>query len=338
MKVSLTGSSSRRERQRWRHLLRYRGTKSGRWRERSPPRVTLSTSPIHFWERLRVSNKNRNRSYGLSDHNGLWVRGQHLSDQLVSSTGKGQRLSIVALRLPIGIQANNGNDSIRLGCQLDGFSHLHIGILDFCTAKTDTGVAVLNRLDLVTICRSPDVAELNENVVLDARFKVDPTLLLLRAAIEERIPTTLTRPVINDQLAVDKELEGERVRTAYTAVGNGVSTLALPDAVRPNSNVQSWALGFSWPSSFMVHLRVMPLGAEVLMNMRVSSTSRDSDGVLRATMLSSLSCAYQVPIHPRSPDGVVSSKSRVGISMYANAMVSYLSRESKNDILLAPSL
>jgi hypothetical protein len=142
--------------------------------------------PYPFLERLRVCRARLgNKSYGLSDHNGLWVCTQHLIDQLVSSTRKGQRLSIVALRLPISIQANNGNDSICLRCQLDGFSHLHIRILDFCTAQTDTRVAVLNRLVLVAICRSPDVAKFNENVVLDARLKVDPTLLLLRAAIEE---------------------------------------------------------------------------------------------------------------------------------------------------------
>lgn len=48
MKVFLMGSSSRREHRRWHHRLRYRGTKSGRWQEQSPPRAALSTNPNHF--------------------------------------------------------------------------------------------------------------------------------------------------------------------------------------------------------------------------------------------------------------------------------------------------
>ena len=138
------------------------------------------------------------RPYRLGDHDGLGVRSHHLGDQLVGTTGKSQSLSIIALRLPIGVQANNGDDNIRLGCQLDGLSHHHIGVLDFCATESDAGVAVLDCLVLVAVCRSPDVAELDENVVPDACLEVDFALFLLRTAIEERLPAALARPIIND--------------------------------------------------------------------------------------------------------------------------------------------
>lgn len=65
---------------------------------------------------------------------------------------------------------------------------------------------------LVAICRAFDVAKLDEDVVLDARLEVDPALFLLRTTVEERFPATLTSPIVNDQLAVNEELERRRIR------------------------------------------------------------------------------------------------------------------------------
>lgn len=80
MKASLMGSSFRRERQRWRRQLRYRGTKSGRWREQSPPKALLPMSPAHFAKSEDEKRDRRDRPYRLGDHNRFWVCNQHLGD------------------------------------------------------------------------------------------------------------------------------------------------------------------------------------------------------------------------------------------------------------------
>lgn len=99
-----------------------------------------------------------------------------------------------------------------------------------------------------------------------------------------------------------------------------ILTFALPATDKPNSYVQSRALGLSWPSSLSVHRRVIPAGIEVPINMRVSSIKRVSIGVDSGVMLSPLSWLNQEPRKPRSPEGDTSSKSSVGSSMYAAIM------------------
>lgn len=57
----------------------------------------------------------------------------------------------------------------------------------------------------------------------------------------------------------------------------------------------------------MVHLRVMFLGVDVLINIRVSSITLVAMGSSSTAMLSSLEWLCQVPIHPRSPASVSNS-------------------------------
>ena len=84
--------------------------------------------------------------------------------------------------------------------------------------------------------------------MLSIRFHLDGAVLFLAAAGEEVLPAPLAGPVVDDLLAVDKEL-GESPSAPQMYHHTRILTFALPAEMRPNLKVQSYGRGFRTPSS-----------------------------------------------------------------------------------------
>ncbi len=67
-------------------------------------------------------------------------------------------------------------------------------------------VPIHNSLILITVGRTPDVAELDVNLVFHTGLQFDDTLLFLRSRAEKGLTTTLTCPVIDCELSINVQL------------------------------------------------------------------------------------------------------------------------------------
>lgn len=65
-----------------------------------------------------------------------------------------------------------------------------------------------NRFVLVAIGRTADVAILDVNFVFGVGLDIEVTTLFFRAAVKEGLASSLPRPVINNLLSIDPELDG----------------------------------------------------------------------------------------------------------------------------------
>lgn len=83
----------------------------------------------------------RDNAYGLGNNDDALVHRTDFADELVCPTRECQRCPIVALRLPVRIEAHNGDDQVGLCSDCDCVSDEGVGVLHWGASKTDTGVA-----------------------------------------------------------------------------------------------------------------------------------------------------------------------------------------------------
>ena len=174
-----------------------------------------------------IRPRHRNARPALRDNDRARVRGRDLTHKLVRTSGQRERRTVVSLRLPVPVQAHDGDDGIRLLGELDRASHKVVGVLDLRAAQTDTRTYVHDRLDGVVLCRRADVHEIDENLVSNPRFEKKHGMFLYRAAVEEIVTAGLFRPVVDHELSVDVELGTARRKEAELEVSVLVARLQI---------------------------------------------------------------------------------------------------------------
>jgi hypothetical protein len=146
-------------------------------------------------ETRKATKQTESHTYRLSDDHRARVGRRDPRYELVRAPGERERLAVVALRLPLGIQADDGDDGVRLPRELHGRGDQRLAVLYFDASEPDARVAVgvnefVNKellcdsfrrdndepvediFVLVAICWSANVAELNEDIMLNPRLQL----------------------------------------------------------------------------------------------------------------------------------------------------------------------
>jgi hypothetical protein len=188
------------------------------------------------------SRQSTTSTHGLDYNDRLGVRSHDLLDELVGAAGQAQHVPVVTLRLPLGVETDDRDDDISLLRRLDRLLHEHFGVIDLRATKLHAGVRVHDLLVLVPVGRTADIHVLDADLGRLASLERETTALLASSRAEEGVTPALARPVVDDELVVNEQLQ-QHETTPLLRIPR--RTFARPATLRPNSNLQSRSRGLS---------------------------------------------------------------------------------------------